>query len=140
MRPLLLLIICCFSFFSSAAQFSPRFDTFGVDEGLSMNTVNDVVHDQQGYLWVATQAGLNRFDGKQFIQYNPKANGLGPSKSISPSCIMASSNGFGLSLAVMELTSTYHNQTLLPTLIRLIVVFLTITLLIYSKTPMVTCG
>ncbi|WP_028772645.1 sensor histidine kinase [Shewanella waksmanii] len=80
MRPLLLLIICCFSFFSSAAQFSPRFDTFGVDEGLSMNTVNDVVHDQQGYLWVATQAGLNRFDGKQFIQYNPKANGLGPSK------------------------------------------------------------
>lgn len=29
-------------------------------------TVNDLLQDRQGYIWVATQDGLNRYDGYEF--------------------------------------------------------------------------
>jgi len=34
-------------------------------EGLSSNTINDVVQDDAGFLWIATPDGLNRFDGME---------------------------------------------------------------------------
>ncbi|WP_254304014.1 two-component regulator propeller domain-containing protein [Shewanella sp. VB17] len=34
-----------------------------------MNTINDIVTDDKGFLWIATQAGLNRYDGKNFKIY-----------------------------------------------------------------------
>lgn len=40
-----------------------------VEKGLSQSTVYDVVQDKDGYLWVATGEGLNRFDGYQFKTY-----------------------------------------------------------------------
>jgi signal transduction histidine kinase/ligand-binding sensor domain-containing protein len=39
------------------------------DDGLPDNTVVGVVQDAQGYLWVATQGGLARFDGVRFRDY-----------------------------------------------------------------------
>ncbi|WP_235429739.1 ligand-binding sensor domain-containing diguanylate cyclase [Xanthomonas sp. GPE 39] len=42
---------------------------FGLDEGLSQLTINALQSDDQGFLWVATQEGLNRFDGHQFRAY-----------------------------------------------------------------------
>ncbi|MDQ3168608.1 MAG: hypothetical protein M3Q55_00540, partial [Acidobacteriota bacterium] len=38
------------------------FRIFDHDEGLSSNVVQGVLHDEQGFLWVATADGLNRFD------------------------------------------------------------------------------
>ena len=37
-------------------------------EGLSQNTVVSIVQDNQGFLWVATQYGLNRYDGHTYKQ------------------------------------------------------------------------
>jgi ligand-binding sensor domain-containing protein/signal transduction histidine kinase len=45
---------------------NPRFDRIAVDQGLSHNTVNAVIQDRQGFLWIATQGGLNRYDGYRF--------------------------------------------------------------------------
>ncbi len=45
-------------------SFPPRFSQLDIEDGLSMNTVNDIITDEQGYLWIATQSGLNRYDGK----------------------------------------------------------------------------
>ena len=39
---------------------------FTTDNGLTINTVNDFVFDKQGFLWVATPDGLQRFDGYRF--------------------------------------------------------------------------
>lgn len=39
-------------------------------EGLSSYNVNRIVQDAHGYTWVATQDGLNRFDGKNISIYN----------------------------------------------------------------------
>ena len=38
----------------------------GVERGLSNNHVVGIVQDKQGFIWVATDEGLNRFDGHNF--------------------------------------------------------------------------
>lgn len=63
---LLLTLAAVFSQFAHAG-FPPRFTQLDIDDGLSMNTVNDLVTDQNGYLWIATQSGLNRYDGSNFV-------------------------------------------------------------------------
>jgi ligand-binding sensor domain-containing protein/signal transduction histidine kinase len=40
--------------------------TFTVEDGLSSNVVNAILQTRDGFLWIGTDAGLNRFDGRQF--------------------------------------------------------------------------
>lgn len=40
-----------------------------VAEGLSQSTVTAISEDQDGYVWIGTLNGLNRFDGKEFKKY-----------------------------------------------------------------------
>lgn len=44
--------------------------------GLSSNYVNSVAQDKKGYIWMATDAGLNRFDGNSFNIYTSKNSAL----------------------------------------------------------------
>lgn len=41
----------------------------GVERGLSNNHVVSIAEDKQGFLWIATDEGLNRFDGHTFKSY-----------------------------------------------------------------------
>jgi PAS domain S-box-containing protein len=43
-----------------------RFSRLSTDEGLSQTKVTQVVQDDQGFMWFATQYGLNRYDGYNF--------------------------------------------------------------------------
>lgn len=43
-------------------------------EGLSSYNVKKIVQDRYGYTWIATQDGLNRFDGKNITIYNHSAD------------------------------------------------------------------
>ncbi|MEM6287744.1 MAG: two-component regulator propeller domain-containing protein [Bacteroidota bacterium] len=52
-----------------AAQPAYRFDRLGAEHGLSQSTVTSIAQDRQGYLWVGTEDGLNRFDGRTFTVY-----------------------------------------------------------------------
>ncbi|MBO9592250.1 MAG: response regulator [Niabella sp.] len=47
------------------------FRTISVDQGLSQSTVFVVQQDHQGFIWVGTQDGLNRYDGKTFTVFRP---------------------------------------------------------------------
>ncbi|WP_394749014.1 ligand-binding sensor domain-containing protein [Spongiimicrobium salis] len=49
-----------------SAQKIPAFNLINTQSGLSSNIVYDVLKDQQGYIWIATDNGLNRFDGYTF--------------------------------------------------------------------------
>ena len=51
-----------------------KFSQFSAIEGLSNSTVFDISQDKEGYLWVATEDGLNRFDGKNFQTYRHDSN------------------------------------------------------------------
>jgi len=39
---------------------------FGVREGLAQSQVTDLTQDGNGFLWIATQGGISRFDGRRF--------------------------------------------------------------------------
>jgi len=46
-----------------------RFRNIGVDQGLSQATGAAIAQDRQGFIWIATQDGLDRFDGYGFRVY-----------------------------------------------------------------------
>lgn len=47
------------------------FRSVSVDKGLSQSTVFTMVQDTLGFMWMATQDGLNRYDGEVFTVYRP---------------------------------------------------------------------
>lgn len=52
----------------SHAQFPQfSFKTLSVNQGLSQSSVVDISFDDKGFVWLATQDGLNRYDGKDFM-------------------------------------------------------------------------
>ncbi|MFN2218196.1 MAG: two-component regulator propeller domain-containing protein, partial [Anaerolineae bacterium] len=46
-----------------------RFERLGLDDGLSQGCVNAILQDRQGFLWIGTQDGLNKYDGYTFTVY-----------------------------------------------------------------------
>ncbi|MEO6849377.1 MAG: two-component regulator propeller domain-containing protein, partial [Mucilaginibacter sp.] len=51
------------------AQSNIKFTTLTVKEGLSSNTVNAIVKDKYGVMWLGTANGLSKFDGTNFTVY-----------------------------------------------------------------------
>ncbi|MDT3295494.1 EAL domain-containing protein [Shewanella sp. SP2S2-6] len=55
--------------FSDKSPIILQSQSFGVPQGLSQSTVTSIVQDHDGYLWIGTFNGLNRFDGKNFKHF-----------------------------------------------------------------------
>ena len=67
----LLLCALLIAGFNSPAQTTFRHLTTA--EGLSHNTVMDMLQDHKGFLWLGTADGLNRYDGEHFQVYRRSA-------------------------------------------------------------------
>jgi signal transduction histidine kinase/ligand-binding sensor domain-containing protein/CheY-like chemotaxis protein len=46
------------------------FEHLTMRDGLSMSTINSMLQDSQGYVWLATEGGLNRYDGYSVRQFH----------------------------------------------------------------------
>ncbi|MEO8741720.1 MAG: two-component regulator propeller domain-containing protein, partial [Lysobacteraceae bacterium] len=44
------------------------------EHGLAQNTVSALLQDREGYVWVATQGGLHRYDGQDYRQFAQVSN------------------------------------------------------------------
>ncbi|NRB50783.1 MAG: hypothetical protein HRU41_24150 [Saprospiraceae bacterium] len=64
-----LYVLCAFLFMGPLFAQSLRFDQINVDNGLSQNTVNCMLKDAHGYLWIGTNDGLNKYDGYSIKTY-----------------------------------------------------------------------
>ncbi|MGZ9897740.1 EAL domain-containing protein [Shewanella gaetbuli] len=85
----ILFILICWSItsVSFAASFSTfneeqldivlNYEAYTVENGLSQNTVTSVVEDSEGYVWIGTVNGLNRFDGTDFTHFYAYDNNRG---------------------------------------------------------------
>ena len=73
-RPLILLMsMAAFCAFSTVlrAQPSPSavFERISTEQGLSFPLVSSILQDRQGFLWIGTHNGLNRYDGHDFVHF-----------------------------------------------------------------------
>jgi len=59
-------LIIVFWFLNVQAEKEITFDRLTATDGLSSNNVLSICQDQYGFLWIATNDGLNRFDGYDF--------------------------------------------------------------------------
>jgi ligand-binding sensor domain-containing protein/signal transduction histidine kinase len=70
-----LLSIYLFSLVLFVHGFSQQyiFTNYSINNGLSQSVVNCIFQDSNGYIWIGTQNGLNRFNGESFdiYTYNP---------------------------------------------------------------------
>jgi ligand-binding sensor domain-containing protein/signal transduction histidine kinase len=68
MRKRLLILYALFMHLYVGAQpVSFSFRNISINEGLSQSSVVDMATDDAGFLWLATQDGLNRYDGKELL-------------------------------------------------------------------------
>jgi len=83
--PVLVTAVCALAFNTSVAandhEWSAR--VWRLDDGLPDDNVTGVVQTSDGYLWVATDSGLARFDGLRF--QNIASVGAGVNSFISAS-------------------------------------------------------
>src|SRR6185503_13242758 len=74
-RTIVFLGFCIAILTNSFAQHTAYFlEKLSTTEGLGSNKINDIAQDDNGFLWIATSDGLNRFDGTEVEQYYHQAS------------------------------------------------------------------
>lgn len=68
-RVLKYIVLFLFLFSPLRAMEWATFHHYTVKDGLSCNYVHSITQDKNGFLWVATEYGLNKFDGVHFKNY-----------------------------------------------------------------------
>jgi len=70
LRLFCIMVLVTFCEFCTGQEFKESdFVRYTKLDGLSHNYITGIVQDSIGYLWIGTNKGLNRFDGKSFTNY-----------------------------------------------------------------------
>lgn len=84
---------------------------FGLDNGLSQETIRTFTKDDKGFLWIGTQDGLNRFDGNVFTVYkNNKKDTLSLHENYINKIFQSSDSKLWIGTATHGI-SYYNNKT-----------------------------
>ncbi|WP_337873137.1 two-component regulator propeller domain-containing protein [Ignavibacterium sp.] len=79
------LIICVVLSVNILSQ-TIHFQKLSTSDGLSNNLVYDIIQDKAGFIWIATDNGLNRFDGYEFKVFR---SSISDSNSLSDNSVWA---------------------------------------------------
>lgn len=75
------LMLCCWALAPASTHAREHieryFRTLDIRSGLSHNTVTSILQDCQGFMWLGTKDGLNRFDGNNFRVFKKESTSLG---------------------------------------------------------------
>lgn len=83
MKRLAFLLWLLIEVFTLSAKDDYPFLNIGLREGLSNEFVNDLVMDEQGFLWVATESGLNRIAGNKCTVFKTSNSNIGADSFIN---------------------------------------------------------
>lgn len=70
------LLFGVFSVGLNAQNYKLQVQEYGLEDGLSSYNILSVFQDSRGLVWIATDYGLNRYDGRSFKTYTKEENGL----------------------------------------------------------------
>src|SRR3954471_6405838 len=73
LRPLLIIVCWLFGWLPSKEQAVTNgysITHYNSDNALPQNSITGMAFDKNGFLWLTTQMGIVRFDGKNFREYN----------------------------------------------------------------------
>ena len=87
-RKIILLLFFIFGFIVKSQSYIPYYYHISKQNGMPTEVVYDLFQDKKGYIWLSTEQGLYRFDGKNYQSYN-----LEEQTSKSGSCITEDSCG-----------------------------------------------
>ncbi|MBK8701236.1 MAG: hypothetical protein IPN29_17530 [Saprospiraceae bacterium] len=71
MKPVFLSIFLSFFCFSLLAQQDASISQLTVNDGLSQGMIFDILQTRDGFIWIASKDGLNRYDGSRFEIFSP---------------------------------------------------------------------
>ena len=70
-KTFILIIFLCFLPLFCKGQFCKLYSTHG---DISSSMISHIYQDAKGYIWVATENGLNKYDGAKFTNYKNQFN------------------------------------------------------------------
>lgn len=90
MKKTVLSLLCAFlTAATSLATDISRFEYFGASDGLAQSSIYSIACDTDGFLWLGTQEGICRFDGKNFQTFTLDTGGEAVSSSHRVTNILA---------------------------------------------------
>ena len=104
------LAIMSFIFFAARglAQQDVSFGQLSVNDGLSQNSAISIAQDRDGFLWIATQDGLNRYDGKEFIVYRKSFVDITQGRKMRLGKVLARANGEIWIIPISQIAERLH--------------------------------
>jgi ligand-binding sensor domain-containing protein/signal transduction histidine kinase/AraC-like DNA-binding protein len=69
LKSILTFFILCILKYAHTQANDIKFKTYSIEDHLSNSTIEAIIQDRKGFLWIGTRYGLNRFDGKSFEKY-----------------------------------------------------------------------
>ena len=84
---ILFLVICSCVVQAQTTKF------YSTEQGLSNSLINQIYQDKKGFIWIATEDGLNRFDGTKFTTYRNTPSDTTSLKNNYVRCLFEDSTG-----------------------------------------------
>lgn len=71
-----LFTLTTYSQFRNDFVFANRFESLSTKQGLSSNKISDIIQDKDGFLWISSHNGLNKYDGYHFETFQYEIDDL----------------------------------------------------------------
>ena len=90
----LIIFLSVLSFEFTFAQTDAKFERITRSDGLSHDNVYSIIQDKYGFIWFATQDGLNRYDGYGYNIFYNEPNNINSISSSNFGVVFNDSNGY----------------------------------------------